>query len=140
SPRQARQRARAEAGGAGRRPSLPGEPEEADPAHPGAGVSTFKLPKFSIGDRVYVARTHVEQTVVDCPDCLGGREATVTLASGEAFTIACPGCHRGYLSDGTSRVGKYAPWVQALTVGQVRMEVVDDRSTVSYMARETGVG
>ncbi len=53
-------------------------------------------PKFEIGDIVYFAHAYDTEEWLQCPDCLGAREWTVTCPGGDKFNQSCGTCVSGY--------------------------------------------
>lgn len=96
-------------------------------------------PKFEVGEHVYSVRVGWTEKHVTCPDCLGKKEWTVSLPSGEVFQHDCQTCRRGYFSTGqVSEWGDHAH-IDLVTIGSVRLDTADE-NPVSYMCVETGVG
>lgn len=95
--------------------------------------------KFSIGDVVYHGRNTTAPVRVECPDCKGTKEWTVTSPAGQTMTTGCPTCETLYGSTGYTERHERFPIVETLTIGSVRYDSHDEEP-VSYMCRETGVG
>ena len=98
--------------------------------------------KVEIGDTVYLARPTRAPITVECPDCRGTREWTVSAPGREDWVVGCQTCYRhGYPwgSRGTVEYAGFSSHVEELTIGSVRLNTADDRP-VSYMCTETGVG
>lgn len=96
-------------------------------------------PKYSIGQSVIGVHVSWLETKVQCPDCLGQKEWTVSLPSGEVFQHDCQTCRQGWFSTGiVSDWGDKARF-QNLTIGSVRIDTAADKP-VSYMCIETGIG
>jgi hypothetical protein len=55
----------------------------------------MSLPKYQIGDTVWVAVTGRREARETCKDCAGTRFLTVLLGDGEQVTIECEGCSPG---------------------------------------------
>ncbi|HET7406248.1 MAG TPA: hypothetical protein VFJ21_03815 [Mycobacteriales bacterium] len=90
--------------------------------------------RYSIGDTVWHLRTRRQRRKVTCPLC--GGKGRVPIGDTDRDTH-CPDCRWGgvYETDRTL-MGEIA----RLTIGQVRAEVEGDRTEITYMAWETGVG
>ena len=58
-------------------------------------MATIEIP-FAIGATVWHATTDAKHSRIQCPDCLGTRVVTVTLATGEEYTLKCNRCGPGY--------------------------------------------
>jgi hypothetical protein len=74
-------------------------------------VTTITLP-FAIGEKCWVCRRIHHEDYETCPECLGTKEVTLTLANGESYKLECSGCKSGYDPPrGTVRTSKvvYAP-------------------------------
>lgn len=97
-------------------------------------------PKYEIGDKVYAGYAHYLQKTRTCPDCLGSAEWPVTIPSGEDVVVPCKTCRRGYYSDGKEHYREWAPVVETLHIGSVRIDTADETDPVEYMCEETGVG
>lgn len=97
-------------------------------------------PKYKIGDKVVVARVVWQAKDVTCPDCLGTKEWTVNLPSGEVFQHDCQTCRAGWYSTGTVAEWGDFPHYEHLTIGSVRTDTAaDEKEAISYMCVETGV-
>jgi hypothetical protein len=98
--------------------------------------------KYSIGDHVFKAWTTTVRKRHKCPDCLGVGKWSCRSPAGDEFSFGCPRCNTRYQSNDALSLdySEFAPCVEPLTVGSVRLDTNDDRHPVSYMCRETGVG
>lgn len=54
------------------------------------------MPKYSIGDTVWLAKCQHEQIKVQCPTCFGKLKVTLILGNGEHVILPCEGCEIGY--------------------------------------------
>jgi hypothetical protein len=97
------------------------------------------IPRFSVGDEVFVATVTTTEKHVECPDCLGSRKWTVSTPAGETFEVDCQTCRHGYEVRGFLVVSELTPVVYRTTIGSVRLDTHDERP-VSYMVEATGVG
>lgn len=105
------------------------------------------VPRFHIGQTVWIGYVHDTQEQLPCPDCLGQRTWRVTLPSGEAHDVPCQRCTDRYSGAEVPLIA-IADWkacTRQLTIGSVRIDTAAgtssfDRHPVSYMCRETGVG
>lgn len=97
--------------------------------------------KYSVGDKVFQATTHVVQKRHDCPDCLGAGKWSAKSPAGGHYEFSCPRCSSSYQSDRSLSLSysQHTGMVTPLTIGSVRGDTASDES-VSYMCRETGVG
>lgn len=57
---------------------------------------TAPIPKYKIGDAVWLAGTESTTERLPCPDCKGEQVWHVQSPAGEDFTCACPRCQRTY--------------------------------------------
>lgn len=57
---------------------------------------TAPVPRFAIGDVVYVAAVERSVEQLPCPDCLGTKKWTVKSPAGGEYTTACPRCGDTY--------------------------------------------
>ena len=99
------------------------------------------LPKFNIGDTVWLSDTHIERKQRDCPDCLNTRKWHVISPAGVEYDFACPRCKSGYKSytDISLDYSEATPIVRKLTIGSVQFNSLE-KSRFKYMCVETGVG
>jgi len=99
------------------------------------------VPKYEIGQKVWLAYTEQRQERFTCPDCNGSKTWTAHTAAGEDIPIQCPRCaafSRPHdLPSLTRQVSAVS--VAKLTIGNIRINTWDERP-VSYMCNETGVG
>lgn len=102
---------------------------------------SMPTPKFQLGDEVFAPGLDSTTMKHPCPDCGGTGTWTVQSATGANFTIACPRCAMPYsrLPAGMDLTYRgYAPRVDRLHIGQVRMEwprrYDDDRDVFTYTA------
>lgn len=96
-------------------------------------------PKYGVGQKVYAVHVSWLPEKVMCPDCLGKREWSVTLPSGETFQHPCNTCRSGW--EVTGLVTNYADRakIDMLTIGSIQVDTASDEP-VRYMCVETGVG
>lgn len=100
----------------------------------------FPQPKFNIGETVFVASLKNLSTYIECPNCLGSAEWSVTCPNGDEFKTGCKTCNKGWNnSDGRVAVYTIEPRGERMTVGSIRINSQDE-DPVSYMMDETGVG
>lgn len=57
---------------------------------------TAPVPRFAIGDVVYVAEIERSVEELPCPDCLGTRKWAVQSPAGGTYTTNCPRCRNEY--------------------------------------------
>lgn len=105
-------------------------------------MGDLPVPKFRIGDTVWIARTSSQSTMLPCPDCKNTRKWLVTTPAGAQFECACQRCgaytpQRGLPS---LEYQRFAGYVESRTIGSVRLDSADKVNPVSYMAYETGIG
>lgn len=97
-------------------------------------------PKFEKGQTVFSASVGWSERKIQCPDCLGQKEWTVSCPSGEVFKHPCRTCTYGWQTTGlVSEWGDHARIVER-TIGSIRIDTGDVERPVSYMCVETGVG
>lgn len=100
--------------------------------------------KYSIGDKVFCARTVTERKKHPCPDCKGSREWRAMSPAGGEYTFGCPRCAAQYNSDRdmTLDYSAHVPSVSCLTIGsiQVNTEKGAYDEGARYMCVETGIG
>lgn len=97
--------------------------------------------KFSIGEKVHFAGTHMVQKKHPCPDCKGSRKWQAESPAGGKYEFSCPRCSERYLSEQSLSLAysQFDPYSRELTIGSVRVDTADDKPIV-YMCVETGVG
>ena len=88
--------------------------------------------KYSIGDRLWLAKVESEESYLACPDCGGTRTVTVTLWNGEVFIIDCIGCQRGF-DRPSGTVSIYSRTPSAMLVTIIGMSI--DRGHDEYHVR-----
>lgn len=101
------------------------------------------VPKFNIGDTVYVPDLEYTEHRETCPDCMGSGLWPITTPAGETMNLACPTCnpYEWGQASGTVAVREWRVVVRELTVGSVRTNTeARNGETVEYMMNETGVG
>jgi len=97
-------------------------------------------PQFEIGDTVFVASLKNLSTFIECPNCLGSKQWSVTCPNGDTFKTGCKTCDKGWNnSDGRVAVFTIEPRGERMTVGSIRVDT-NAEDTISYMMEETGVG
>lgn len=97
--------------------------------------------KFAIGDVVYHASIFQTTKQHPCPDCKGERKWKAISPVGSEYEFSCPRCTTSFQSnsDLSLRYQAFAPVVDKLTIGSIRVDTSDDRGN-QYMCAETGVG
>lgn len=96
------------------------------------------VPRFAIGQKVWVTNIKNGKESFPCPDCLGTRTWNVSNAAGFSGVVNCPRC------DGKGELAQQS-WtadVRQLTVGTVKIDTARDwdGEYIRYMCEETGVG
>lgn len=100
-------------------------------------MTNLPVPRFRIGDVIFVPGTTDGREEQPCPDCLGAGVWPTTSPAGEEHSVRCPTCHQS----GNISFYRIVPTTRRLTVGSVRIDTAaDDGERVSYMCVETGVG
>lgn len=106
-------------------------------------MSNLPVPKFYIGQKVWLASTETKSNKWPCPDCKDSREWTTTSPVGEQFKIECPRCI-GYSPRDLPSLSRNirTPYTSSLTIGSVRLDTAarNKDECISYMCHETGVG
>ena len=54
------------------------------------------MPKFKVGDTVWIAKCGIESVRKICPTCFGKKEVTLILGNGDSVILPCKGCGPGY--------------------------------------------
>ena len=99
------------------------------------------IPKFSIGDKVFIASVRTVRARHTCPDCGGTRVWKITSPHGDELDMDCPRCTReSYNSDLSLDYSKASVEVRQLTIGSVRLDTLDKDCPIQYLCVETGVG
>ena len=111
----------------------------------GTVTTGLPVPRFKVGDTVWMARADETHKTAPCPDCQGTGQWAALTAAGETIAVECPRCarySRTKLPSLTRRIKTVS--VQRLTIGSVRTRFDSDhpglRDAISYMCIETGVG
>lgn len=100
-------------------------------------MTNLPVPRFRIGDVMFVPGSTDGSESQQCPDCLGAGVWPTTSPAGEEHAVNCPTCRQ------TGKISFYRaePITRQLTVGSVRIDTAaDEGERVSYMCVETGVG
>ena len=104
-------------------------------------MKDFQLPKFKIGDVVWLASSDWQSEPAECPDCLGEKAWEVVTPAGEIFSTHCRTCWHGYDGcSGTVSNYTYLPTVRRMTVGMVNTRQSDLKAEIQYMCEESGIG
>lgn len=106
------------------------------------------VPKYSIGNIVYIADVRSTIHQHPCPDCLGATEWKITSPAGGEFTVSCPRCASSSYWGGVRDIPqlKYQAWepsTRRLTIGSIEAKTSGHFGSgpeVRYMCVETGVG
>jgi len=106
---------------------------------------SFPVPRYEIGQQVWVIERDRRISRWPCPDCLDTKRWAATTPAGELIPIACPRCGDQWSSmpRNIPSLTKVVATARArqLTIGSVRVDTGETRnSPVSYMCVETGVG
>lgn len=98
--------------------------------------------KYAIGDVVYRAGMVTERRRHPCPDCLDSGKWKAVSPAGSEYEFVCPRCSARYRSDDSLSLdySVFAPTVERLTIGSVRVDTAEPERSPSYMCVETGVG
>lgn len=119
---------------------------EALPQPPSGGSGeeeALPIPRYRIGQRVWVVSTKTERGMHPCPDCHGSKTWKTTTAAGETIDIQCPRCTDWSNSRDLPPLAftRYLPYVQCLTVGSIQIDTAERHGElVKYMCNETGIG
>jgi len=54
------------------------------------------MPKFKVGDAVWIAKCGIESVQKICPTCFGKKEVTLILGNGDSVILPCKGCVIGF--------------------------------------------
>ena len=96
------------------------------------------IPKFEIGQTVWVARTTRRAAHVVCPVCFGKKVVTLELGDGSRIEMDCDYCSKGYEAP-TGYVDGDWSWEPRIegpyTIVGVRTEVDEDETEIMYWTR-----
>jgi hypothetical protein len=122
--------------------SIRGDAERPSADESQTPVTKLPVPRFAIGDTVYVADTVRTRARHECPDCNGTRKWSCKSPAGVEMEMDCPRCQRtaGWNDKLSLEFTKHATVVSALTVGSVQINTADNEHPVRYMCHETGIG
>lgn len=98
---------------------------------------SLPIPKYTIGDKVWVGRTVQDCEEHPCPDCKGKGTWYWESPAGDTGDVECPRCYGSKVL----KMQAYEMLVEELTIGSVRIDTAETYGdVVKYMCRETGVG
>ena len=110
-------------------------------------MTGLPIPKYAIGDVVYLPAIDWITDTLPCPDCHGTRTWKATSPAGEEHTIACPRCTDQYARSSRNdlpslKVTRHTPRAKRLTIGSITVKThpYKPQEAVEYMANETGIG
>jgi hypothetical protein len=96
-------------------------------------------PKYSIGEKVWLATTKMTRKFLPCPDCFGKLCLRVILGDDSEVTIPCCTCAEGYYPPtGTTKAYEFEPEVLLDTVRGI--EVQHDNKVEYSFANSCRVG
>jgi hypothetical protein len=105
------------------------------------------VPKYKIGDKVWLGTAQSTEGTHPCPDCFGSGKWAVKSPAGLETTVPCPRCsHNGYFNSDAKVPSleylKYVAVTHALTIGSITAKTHPwhDDDGVEYMCNETGIG
>ncbi len=105
------------------------------------------IPKYKIGDKVWIGMAQSTEGTHPCPDCFGSGKWAVKSPAGLETTAPCPRCcHSGYFNSEAKvpslKYQKYVAVTRALTIGSITAKTHPwhDDDGVEYMCNETGIG
>lgn len=102
-------------------------------------MPTILSHRYEVGNAVFFAGyTHHVRTL-QCPDCLDSKKWKAVTPAGDELEFSCPRC-TGWQHDGRPLLAEYIPAIRPLTIGSVRIDTADEKTPITYMCRETGVG
>lgn len=107
--------------------------------------------KYSIGDVIFCASTHVVQKQHPCPDCKGERRWKAVSPAGSEYSFECPRCSARFLNDRDLSLtySCAVPVATRMTIGSIKHDTHDSNwksdawvkgPKTQYMCVETGVG
>lgn len=91
------------------------------------------MPKFKVGDTVWVPQAGRTQVEVQCPVCFGKKAVTLILGNNDHVVIDCEFCRKGFESP-RGVVGEYQYFAKAcpITLDAVCVETRKDGEHVEY--------
>lgn len=70
-------------------------------------MTELPVPKFKIGDRVFMSSYDRGEKYITCPDCGGSQKVRMILADDTEIHIECGGCDPGGYRGSTGKVKQY---------------------------------
>jgi hypothetical protein len=89
------------------------------------------MSKFKVGDRPWRAEVGNKQVAKPCPVCVGTKQVTLILGTGESCILPCEYCGKGYEGP-RGEVQEYE-----LFSGAVQVTVVEIRTSQTSLGEET---
>ena len=87
-------------------------------------MKKMDIPKYKIGDSLYLATFNSESDYIICPECGGTKILRVILWDGTEHTIDCQGCSSGYNPPtGYVRVYKRIPKVEIIVISGMEINL-----------------
>lgn len=91
------------------------------------------MPKFKVGDTVWIAKCNWKPVRKICPTCFGKLEITLILGNGDSVILPCKGCApgydppRGYISEYEYVVGP-----ESTVISGMKIEINYGKEDVRY--------
>jgi len=94
------------------------------------------MPKFKIGDSVWVAKCGLESVRKMCPTCFGKKEVTLILGNDDHVVLPCKGCAPGYDSPrGYISEYEYVTEPEMIVIDGMTIEIDHDKENVRYQTQ-----
>lgn len=110
-------------------------------------MTDLPVPKFKIGQTVWLASAQSTEGKHPCPDCFGSGVWAVKSPAGLETTAPCPRCSRSGYFNNDNRIPslsfqKYVACTSKLTIGSITAKThpYTNDDGVEYMCNETGIG
>lgn len=98
------------------------------------------VPKFNIGDKVWLANCDRKAQKIICEDCFGSKYLTVIMGNGEKVTIECRGCWPGGFESATGYNTVYNYEANSEQAFVNRIEISKDSNGEKYIEYYTDKG
>ena len=91
------------------------------------------MPKFKVGDAVWIAKCGIESVRKICPTCFGKKEVILILGNDEWVVLPCKGCTpgfdppRGYISE-----YEYVAEPEIMVISGITIEISRGEENVRY--------
>ncbi len=93
------------------------------------------MPKFKVGDTVWVAKCGLESVRKICPTCFGKKEVVLILGNDDHVALPCRGCGPGYDSPrGYISEYEYVTEPEIIVISGMSIEIDHNKENVRYQS------